>query len=105
MNRAQEIEKAKEFFADCLFLLDKKAHDYAKDDECFSNFLKVGVVCDVPLEKVFIMFMTVKLARLIELINKPNNNESKHDSMVDIANYACLMALATNYTRRIPKQG
>jgi hypothetical protein len=94
MNQQQEAIKAKEFFDECHSILVKKANDYAQDHDCFSNFKKIALICDVPVSKVFLMFITVKIARLVELSTKTNKvNESKRDSLKDIANYANLMSL------------
>jgi len=95
MNQTQEIELAKQFYDKCFDILKKKAHDYAQEDDCFSNFKKIASICEVPTSKVFIMFMTVKIARLVELTKKGESQtgESMQDSCLDIANYGCLMSL------------
>jgi len=95
MNQKEEFKKAKEFFDNCYKTLIGKAHDYAQADACFSNFKKIATVIEVPVEKVFLMFMTVKIARLIELQKKQITKvgESMADSLLDIANYACLASL------------
>ena len=82
----------KRFYNTCLATLTKKAHDYAQDDDCFSNFKKIASICEVPTLKVFLFFITVKIARLIELEKKGATKvgESMEDSLMDIANYACL---------------
>lgn len=92
MNYEQEKKLADEFFGKAMDLLVKKANDYAKDTNVFSNFEKIGYICDVPIEKTFVMFMVVKLARIIELLEKSTKTgESLFDSLLDTANYACLM--------------
>ena len=93
MDYRTEKELAGKFNEECLSLLMKKANDYASDTDCLSNFKKIASVCDIPVEKVFLMFLTVKIARLVELTTKPNQNESKTDSLKDIANYANLYHL------------
>ena len=95
MNQAEEAKLAKEFFDTCLNTLTKKAHDYAQDTDCFSNFKKIASICEVPTLKVFLFFIIVKVARLIELEKKGKTEvgESMHDSLLDISNYACLADL------------
>ena len=41
----------------------------------------------------FILAITVKLARLVELCDKAAKNESIEDTLKDLANYACLLSL------------
>ena len=98
MNQQDEVRLAKEFFDDCLSTLVKKAHDYAQDDDCFSNFKKIAETVKVPVEKVFLMFIVVKIARIVELIKKGDTKvgESIEDSLSDLANYACLMGVYLN---------
>jgi hypothetical protein len=95
MNYETESKLAGEFFAKCELILGTKAHDYASDKDCFSNFKSISAVCKIPIEKVFLVFMSVKIARLIELIdsNKITMHESIEDSLRDLSNYACLMAV------------
>lgn len=93
MNYQTETQLAKEFFDKCLSTLTKKANDYAKDTDVFSNFKKIALVCDVPTEKTFLMFLTVKIARIVELLDKEAKNESTEDSLMDLANYSCLMSM------------
>jgi len=94
MNRENETKLARDYFKACGDTLVKKANDYAQDDNCFSNFEKIANICELPVEKVFLVFMAVKVCRLVELTKKKNLvNESKQDSLMDISNYSCLHAL------------
>ena len=93
MNHDEEKVKAEEFFENCLNILVSKAHDYAKVNDVFSNFKKISETTGVDVMKVFLMFITVKLARLVELCDKPAKNESIEDTLKDLANYACLLSL------------
>jgi len=94
MDYAEERQGAEIFFKECLDLLCRKAQDYAKNTDAFSNFRKIANISDVPTERSFLMFMAVKIARLAELLNKEAQvPESMEDSLKDIVNYACLMAL------------
>ena len=98
MNQQDEVRFAKEFFDDCLSTLVKKAHDYAQDDDCFSNFSKIADTIEIPIEKVFLMFIVVKIARIVELSKKKESltGESMMDSLSDITNYACLLNIYLN---------
>lgn len=92
MNYKTEKELAEKYFQECLDILTKKANDYAKDSDVFSNFKKISTMADIPTSKSFVMFMAVKLARIIELLEKPNKvDESIKDSCQDIANYSYLL--------------
>ena len=95
MNYQEEMNHATEFFNNCLGTMRKKASDYAKADDVFSNFKKMSYTCEVPAATPFLMFMTVKIARIVELTNenKTANNESIEDSLKDLANYACLLSI------------
>jgi len=104
MNKRQRQAEAEKFFKKCLELLAKKGNDYANDADIFSNFEKISLVCDIPVGKTFLVFLTVKIARLIELLKKDNQvGESKHDSLIDIANYACLMSIFLSSSERKKK--
>lgn len=98
MNRKQEANEAKKFYDICHKLLIKKAHDYAEDGDCFSNFRKISVACDIEVEKILLMFITLKIARIVELLKKGKTmvGESIQDSCVDIANYSCILSLYEN---------
>ncbi len=90
MNYETEQRLVGQFYKDCEKTLVGKAHDYAQDNDCFSNFKFIAEICKVPVEKTFLMFLAVKIARLSELIGKVAKNESKEDTLMDLANYACL---------------
>ena len=92
MNREQEAKQSKKYFDICHELLVKKAHDYADDGDCFSNFSKIAIACDIPVEKILLVFITLKIARIIELLKKDKTmvGESIQDSCMDIANYSCI---------------
>jgi hypothetical protein len=92
MDRTEEMKHAEAFYNSCLKTLKVKAHDYAQDTDCFSNFKKIALVCNVPIEKVFLQFITVKIARIAELVEKGKTEvgESISDSLKDMSNYSCL---------------
>ena len=72
-------------------IVESKAHDYAKDDNVFSNFEFAADVAGVTVEQEFAVMIGTKVARLRELLgNKTPNNESIDDTLLDLANYAAL---------------
>lgn len=78
----------------CKELHEKKSHDYAQDDNPFSNFeyaAKVAEPFTDPVDKVFVTMLAVKLARLAELRKgKEPKNESIEDTCIDFVNYAAI---------------
>lgn len=80
-------------FAEALDLVEAKAHDYAEDDNVFSNFEFAAQVAGVRPEQVFAVLLGVKVARLGQLIGqgKEPNFESIDDTLLDTMNYAGLL--------------
>jgi hypothetical protein len=85
-------------------LHEKKNHDYARDDDPFSNFTFAAEIADgfTGSDAVFATMIGIKLARLKELRGKGKDaqNESAHDSLKDLAMYAalwCAHALPFSY--------
>lgn len=73
----------------------KKSHDYAQDENPFSNFTYAAEVLKPfknPIDQVFAGIIGIKLARLAELLSsgKTPSNESIADTFVDLANYSAL---------------
>ena len=70
---------------------ESKSHDYAKNDNVFSNFeyaAKVSEVFTDPVDRVFATLIGVKLARLAELLSgKEAKHESIDDTFLDGSNY------------------
>lgn len=72
-------------------VVTSKAHDYAKDDNVFSNFEFAAEVAGISVEQEFAVMIATKVARLRELLGgKVPNNESIDDTLLDLANYAAL---------------
>ena len=73
---------------------DKKNHDYAKNTNPFSNFEYASQVAQVPVYKIFMTMIGIKMARLNELLDsgKTPNNESVQDTFIDLATYSAIMA-------------
>ena len=85
-------------------LHDKKNHDYARDDNAYSNFEFAAAIADgfTGEDAVFATMIGIKLARLKELRGKGKDarNESANDSLRDLAMYAalwCSYALPFSY--------
>lgn len=71
---------------------NKKSADYAEADDPFSNFRKTALSTELPIDKVFHLFIATKLNRIINLLkqDKVPSNESLNDSIIDLATYAVL---------------
>lgn len=82
------------FAEHALELHDKKSHDYASDNNPYSNFEFAAHYAGITVDQVFDVMIGVKQARLIELTsnNKTPNNESIWDTKRDLAVYAMLKA-------------
>lgn len=95
MTRDQFIQFAKNFYEDGLLIMEKKNHDYSSVDNPFQNFEIQAAVSGVPVAKTFLMAMGIKIARLRELTEDGKEaavDESIRDTLLDMANYSCLMA-------------
>lgn len=75
---------------------DQKNHDYAQEENPFSNFERASELVKwftSPIDQVFAGIIGIKLARLAELSNgKTPNNESIDDTRIDLSNYCVLWA-------------
>lgn len=78
-------------------LYDKKNSDYALSGSSYSNFEQAAVTAGVSVDEVFRTMIGIKLARIVSLQNenKPINFESLSDTILDLANYACIYAAYT----------
>ena len=91
---------------DNLNVLAKKSHDYAgSGGDMLSNFRKTAGMCNISPEKVFQVMLSIKLCRLVELLDgKIPKNESLIDTIDDSINYltlckALLMEKSNNVTK------
>jgi hypothetical protein len=87
------IETAEAMFNECLETLGKKAHDYANDNNAFSNFeFSAGVAGIEPTQSMMVL-IGVKIARLTELLSagKEPMNESIADTIKDCINYLAIL--------------
>jgi len=73
---------------------DKKNHDYADDDNPYSNFEFAAYIANQfnhPTDKVYATLLGIKLARLAQLKNgKAPNNESVEDTHLDLSTYSVI---------------
>ncbi|MHA1400167.1 MAG: nucleotide modification associated domain-containing protein [Candidatus Heimdallarchaeaceae archaeon] len=95
MTRKQFLDFAKSFYDDAHSLMEKKNHDYSRIDNPFSNFEIQAFIAGVSEEKTFMMALGTKIARLQELVEKPENarvSESLTDTLADLCNYSVLLA-------------
>lgn len=78
-------------------LYDKKNSDYALSGSPYSNFKQAASTAGVSVDEVFRTMIGIKLTRLVSLQNenKPINFESLSDTILDLANYACIYAAYT----------
>ena len=82
------------FINDCIAIANRKAPDYSKEGDRYSNFKFAAIISEQftdPIDRVFATMIGIKIARLIELLNgKTPNNESIRDSFIDLTNYSAL---------------
>jgi len=71
-----------------------KGNDYANEDR-LSNFKLAGNISGLTPELNCLSLIATKVARLGVLLNndKAPNNESIHDSLLDLANYTILLTM------------
>jgi len=71
-----------------------KGNDYANEDR-LSNFKLAGQISGLTPELNCLSLISTKVARLGVLLNndKTPNNESIHDSLIDLANYTILLIM------------
>lgn len=82
---------------------DRKNHDYAQEDNPFSNFQRAAEIVswfENDIDKVFVTLIGVKLARLAELCNgKEAKNESVDDTGLDLFVYCGLWQAYRGWVR------
>lgn len=84
-----------------LSIHEKKSHDYAADNNVYSNFeyaAQVAAPFKDPVHKVFATMLGIKLARLAELLssNKKPKNESVKDTFIDGPTYFAIFGAYVN---------
>jgi hypothetical protein len=72
-------------------LHDKKNHDYAQDNNPYSNFEEAAANAGCSVDTVFRVLIGIKQARLKELLaGKVPNNEGIEDTKLDLTMYCAL---------------
>lgn len=96
MTREQFLQYQKEICAKMISIAEKKNADYAgKGGNAFNNFTRVEALGIATAEQGFLTRMTDKLSRVISFMQNGElqvKDESVEDSLIDLANYAVLMA-------------
>lgn len=100
MNKEQQVQHFRNMADKMEEILLAKWDDYAGADR-LSNFKKVGAMCWLSPEIVTLVMVATKVARLWILLNSPESprNESIQDSIIDLANYSCLLSMVVSETR------
>lgn|GEM_PF-1118527 len=95
MNREKMIKELEVLYKSKLELIKKKNTDYARKNDCFSNFEISAIVSGMSVERVFLSIIGIKLARALELIMNCGiaENESLEDTLIDLGNYVDLLLL------------
>lgn len=92
MNLQQQTKFVDEFLSRMKEVMIGKGNDYANEDR-LSNFKLVGSICGLTPEQNCLSLIATKVARLGVLLGgKEPSNESIDDSLLDLANYAVLLA-------------
>ena len=85
-------------------VLLSKGDDYANTDR-LSNFKLAGTIAGGSAQINCLNLIATKVARLGVLLNsgKQPNNESVQDSILDLANYAVLLAMVLHDAEKKPE--
>lgn len=94
MNLIEQREFLKKFTDTMTDVILSKGDDYANTDR-LSNFKLAGAIAGLNAELNCLSLISTKVARLGVLLNSKQapNNESINDSLIDLANYAALLAM------------
>lgn len=96
MNRAELTEYFKEKTGLMVSIMEKKNADYAGDGEdAFANFSRVAALGIASTEVGFLTRMIDKFCRIASFVKKGSlavKEETVEDTLIDLANYALLMA-------------
>ena len=94
MTQQEQLKHFEALTSQMKQILFKKGNDYANTDR-LSNFKLAGAICGLTAERNCLTLIATKVARLGVLLNTENkpNNESIHDSIVDLANYSVLLSM------------
>ena len=90
--REPRLHPVVDVFGEAQDLISDKAHDYAEDENVFSNFEGVAEMVGITVEDVIFAHIVNKVERLRQLRSKGQaRNESARDSLMDLGNYAFLL--------------
>jgi hypothetical protein len=100
-----------ELLKKCIDVHYKKNHDYASEDNPFSNFERAAVIVSWftnPVDQVYAALVGIKLARAAELCNGTTpSNESLDDTFMDQTNYSGLWGawhIKANAKSKVPSK-
>lgn len=95
MDKQELFEFAHHFFDSCQNTLHKKNADYTHDQQdTFGNFKAVETL-GIPTEIGFLTRMMDKMKRIASFAHNGQlqvKEESVQDTLMDLANYACLLS-------------
>lgn len=95
MTKQEYFDFAKNFFDKCIEISEKKNADYTgKNNDPFSNFSSVETL-GITTEQGFLTRMMDKMKRVASFVENGTlqvKDESVTDTLLDLANYACLFA-------------
>lgn len=96
MTKNQYFQFATKFFGDCVEISRRKNGDYTGNaPDPFSNFRSVEVL-GIKAEVGFLTRMMDKMRRISSFVEHDGklrvNEEAIRDTLIDLANYACLLA-------------
>ena len=95
MNQKEYLEFHKNFCNQMIEITAKKNHDYALDNNPFSNFEKAELLGICSNEAGFLIRIMDKISRLTNYLNKGTllvEDESVTDTIQDASNYLILLA-------------
>ncbi len=93
MTKDQQKQFLAEFQMEMTRVMLSKGDDYSGQDR-LSNFKLAGQISGITPEQNCLSLIATKVARLGQLLSgKTPNNESIQDSILDLANYAVLLAM------------
>lgn len=97
MNRVELVKYFEDVTANMVKIMKAKNEDYAGtvSDDAFANFTRVEVLGIASTEQGFLTRMTDKVCRVISFVQRgvlSVKDETVEDTLIDLANYALLMA-------------
>ena len=92
MTKNQLIESIKLTYLRGIRLVEQKNHDYAREDDAFSNF-RSSVIAGVYPEQAILVRVLDKISRISNLLDKKASvqDESIEDTLIDCINYMAIL--------------